>query len=52
MCIVFLSLSSDPKVDGYKVIIAFNRDEYFSRPTQEAHFWKENPDIISGKGRF
>ena len=52
MCIAFLSLSSDPKEDGYKVIIAFNRDEYFDRPTQEAHFWKENPDIISGEGRF
>ena len=48
MCIVFLAISSEPKQDGYKVIIASNRDEYFNRPTQEAHFWKGNPDIISG----
>jgi uncharacterized protein with NRDE domain len=49
MCIAFLAISENPEDDGYKVIIAMNRDEYFDRPTKEAQFYKGNPDIIAGE---
>lgn len=48
MCIVFLSLSDNPQRDKYKVIVAANRDEMFSRPTKELNWWDDDPDIISG----
>lgn len=34
---------------GYCLIIASNRDEYFSRPTLPANYWSEDQDIIGGK---
>lgn len=35
--------------DGYRLIIASNRDEYYNRPTLPADYWLENRDIIGGK---
>jgi uncharacterized protein with NRDE domain len=49
MCIAFLAISENPEDDGYKVIIAMNRDEYFDRPTKEAQFYEGNPVIIAGE---
>ena len=49
MCIAFLAISENPQEDGYKVIIAMNRDEYFDRPTKEAQFYEGDPDIIAGE---
>jgi uncharacterized protein with NRDE domain len=49
MCIAFLAISENPQEDGYKVIIAMNRDEYFDRPTKEVQFYKGDPDIIAGE---
>ena len=48
MCIVFMSISDNPTQDGYKVIIAVNRDEFYNRPTKDLHWWDNEPDIISG----
>lgn len=50
MCIAFLAISENPHEDGYKIIIAMNRDEYFDRPTKAAQFYDGDPPIVAGKG--
>jgi uncharacterized protein with NRDE domain len=36
MCLILFSLNNHPH---YKLVIAANRDEFYSRPTQPAHWW-------------
>jgi len=48
MCIVFLYFDDDPGGDGYKLIIAANRDEYYKRPSKPAEFWEDNPNVLGG----
>ncbi|MFL0361476.1 NRDE family protein [Pseudobacillus sp. 179-B 2D1 NHS] len=33
----------------YKLVIAANRDEFFNRPTQKAHYWEETPSVLAGR---
>ncbi|MFK2824111.1 NRDE family protein [Bacillus sp. B190/17] len=35
--------------ETYKLVIAANRDEFFSRPTQKAHYWEDAPHILAGR---
>jgi len=44
MCIFALSINSHSK---YKLILASNRDEFFNRETEFAHYWNNN--ILAGK---
>ena len=46
MCLIFFSLKQHPK---YKLIIAANRDEFYNRKTEAAHFWKDHPQILGGR---
>lgn len=46
MCVIFLAINQHPK---YRFILAANRDEFYERPTAQAHFWDENPNILAGK---
>jgi uncharacterized protein with NRDE domain len=46
MCLILLALKSHPV---YKLIIAGNRDEFFERPTAQAVFWEDAPDLLAGK---
>ncbi len=46
MCVIFLGLETFPR---YKLVIAANRDEFYARPTAQADFWQENPNILAGK---
>lgn len=46
MCILFIAIKQHPH---YPLVIAANRDEFFERPTQSAHFWTQHPDVIAGK---
>jgi len=46
MCLVVLAYNIHPK---YKFIFAANRDEFFNRPTEQADFWKDNPELLAGK---
>lgn len=48
MCILFLYYCDNPSPDGYRLIIASNRDEFYFRPTASAKFWDKNPNIIAG----
>nr|XP_006821091.1 PREDICTED: transport and Golgi organization protein 2 homolog [Saccoglossus kowalevskii] len=47
MCILFFKLDVKP-TDGYKLILASNRDEYLDRPTKPASWWQDHPHILSG----
>lgn len=46
MCLILLAYDCHPR---YKLVVTTNRDEYYSRPTQSARFWPENPAILAGK---
>lgn len=47
MCILFIS-SVQHKNEGYRLIIASNRDEDYNRPTLPANYWYEDQNIIGG----
>lgn len=46
MCLIALSFGQHP---DYPLILAANRDEFHARPTQEAHWWPDKPDIVGGR---
>ena len=46
MCLIVLSLGQHP---DYPLIVAAKRDEFYARPTRDANWWPDNPDIIGGR---
>lgn len=48
MCILFFHIDASPDSNGYKLILASNRDEFYARPTAKAHAWEDNPWIFGG----
>lgn len=46
MCLIFISLKDNP---NYKLIVAANRDEFYSRKTAPVHFWKDHPHVLAGR---
>jgi uncharacterized protein with NRDE domain len=48
MCILFLHTDNSPPPNKFRLILASNRDEYYQRPTHQAHFWNEDPTVIGG----
>jgi len=46
MCLVVLGWQQHP---DFPLIVAGNRDEFHSRPTKEAHWWPDKPDIVGGR---
>jgi uncharacterized protein with NRDE domain len=46
MCIAWIAYHSHPE---YPVILAANRDEFFSRPTAAAAYWPDHPGIAGGR---
>lgn len=35
--------------DGHRLVVAGNRDEFHARPTEEARWWADDPDIAGGR---
>jgi uncharacterized protein with NRDE domain len=46
MCLILIANDYHPR---YKLVVAGNRDEYYSRPTFPATYWPENPAVLAGK---
>lgn len=46
VCLILLAFKVDQK---YPLIVAANRDEYFARPTNAAHYWMDHPNIFGGR---
>lgn len=51
MCILFAFVNPKPGPGGYKIILASNRDESFSRPALPAHEWLPKHSGVYG-GKF
>ncbi|KAJ4445371.1 hypothetical protein ANN_07176 [Periplaneta americana] len=49
MCILFLHTDNNAAPDKFRLILASNRDEYYKRPTRQAHIWEEDPTVIGGR---
>ena len=46
MCLIVFSFKHHTK---YPVILAGNRDEFYGREAQQAHFWDTEPSLLAGK---
>ncbi len=46
MCLIVFAYKAHPK---YKFIFAANRDEFYDRPTGQADYWKDHPELLAGK---
>lgn len=46
MCLILFAYQHHPH---YPLIMASNRDEYYSRPTAPASFWEDHPNILAGR---
>lgn len=46
MCLLFFAYECHPR---YRLILAANRDEFYRRPTEAAHFWETHPWVLAGR---
>lgn len=46
MCLVNFQFQTHPT---YPLIVVANRDEFYERPTEPAHFWEDHPTILAGR---
>lgn len=46
MCLLIFSYKQSP---DYKLILAANRDEFYRRSAEPAHYWSENSNIFAGR---
>ena len=46
MCLIFLSYHQNQQ---FPLIVAANRDEFYSRPSEPIHQWQDNKNIIAGR---
>lgn len=46
MCLILFAHHLHPK---FKLIVGANRDEFYERPTTQAHFWEDHPQILAGR---
>ncbi|XP_065366329.1 transport and Golgi organization protein 2 isoform X1 [Calliphora vicina] len=48
MCVIFFYVNSNPNKDGYKLILASNRDEFYVRNTKQAGKWLNAEHVYGG----
>lgn len=46
MCLILFALQQH---EDYPLVVIANRDEYYARPTQVAHWWSDTPGIFAGR---
>jgi len=46
MCLILFSFDPNAKIP---LVVAANRDEFFARPTANAGFWQDHPQILAGQ---
>lgn len=46
MCLILFAYQAHAK---YPLIIVANRDEFYKRPTEQAHWWDDFPEMLAGK---
>lgn len=46
MCLILFAYRVHPE---YRLLLAANRDEFYSRPTEPARFWSDAPDLLAGR---
>ncbi len=46
MCLILFAYRVHER---YPLVVAANRDEWFRRPTQAAHFWDDPPGLLAGR---
>lgn len=46
MCLLLFAYKVHPQ---FSFILAGNRDEFYDRPTANAHYWKDSPYVLGGR---
>lgn len=46
MCLIHFHFQDHPT---YQLIVAANRDEFYKRPTEQAHYWPDVPNLLAGR---
>ncbi len=46
MCLLVIAVNQHPELP---LIVAGNRDEFHARPTQDAHWWPDQPELLGGR---
>lgn len=46
MCLILFAVNPD---ENYRLIVAANRDELYDRPTSDAAYWRDSPDVLAGR---
>lgn len=46
MCLIVFAWQSHPE---YPFVLAGNRDEFYARPTEAAHWWPDSPGVLAGR---
>ena len=46
MCLILFAHQQHPE---YKLILATNRDEFYERQTQPAHWWEDHQEVLGGR---
>lgn len=46
MCLILFAWRTHP---DYPLLVAANRDEFFDRPSEQANFWTDAPQLLAGR---